>query len=220
MRSIVTCTASVATCLAVAHRPCRNFTLALFAIATALAATSVRASDWAYVGIVDELHEEVVCVVVGPGESSVDDVRTRVGFVARYDEVEPTYSLHIAVSDFYAKEARSDVSYELPEVVELLSGHVQTTSTSKVCSGSDKCVVAPVQDLDEAAPDGELRVQLDALVQTQEASTSNGWKGRWEIRNAVFSWDLTHWTYSASKEACAKTAEPVDTGSIFNGWFD
>lgn len=198
-----------------------GFKRRLLAIATVLLAMSVKGSTYVYIGVIDELHRQVVCEVVSWGESSVEDALVLVTFVSRYRDVQPTYSLEIfSPSDFDLKGAKEQgVSYELPATVELLNGHVETTP--KKCPELPySCVVAPLQNLGEVAVDGELRVQFDVLVRTKEGSASNLFKDEYGIRGAVFSWDLTHWTYSASKEACVRTAEPADTGGLFNGWFE
>lgn len=197
-----------------------DFKRRLLALAAVLLAMSVKGSTYVYIGVIDELHRQVVCEVESLGESSVEDALVFVRFVSRYRDVQPTYSLEIfSPTDFYLKEAKEQgVSYELPATVELLNGHVETTP--KKCPLAYSCVVAPLQNLGEVAVDSELRVQFDVLVRTKKGSVSNLFKDEYSIRGAVFSWDLTHWTYSASKKACVRTAEPADTGGLFNGWFE
>lgn len=199
-----------------------DFKRRLLALAAVLLAMSVKGSTYVYVGVIDELHRQVVCEVGSVGESSVEDSLVVVRFVSRYRDVQPTYSLEIfPPNDFHLKEAKEQgVSYELPATVELLNGHVETTP-KKCLELAYSCVVAPLQNLGgEVAVDSELRVQFDVLVRTKKGSVSNLFKDEYGIRAAVFSWDLTHWTCSASKEACVRTAEPADTGGLFNGWFE
>lgn len=176
-------------------------------------------ANWTYYGDVDELRQTLSCVVERVGETALEDVwAPRIWLAAEFKGKVPAYSVSIALDGYWLERAKKEgTSYELPTSVELLSGAVQLDPAE--CSNGDCKVKVPLADLDSAAPKGELRMALDVLVKTQNASSANGWKDRYAVREAVFTWDFTHWTYAASMDACVKVVgESEERG--FLGLFD